>query len=162
MYTHLVNLTLSSYLEVITQSADILNKDRCLACDQRSGRSTLVDWKRYRKSSCIQGRLIIHETLQNICYPKNMSLRLVVGRMSMMWLDVSVSVYSVYALQKWFPEEMIDVFCATARKWSNIGGTDDLKPGYTASVLVINLFFNIQAHVLANNKMWLTHLWEQF
>lgn len=53
---------------------------------------------------------------------------------------------------------MIDAFCTTARKWSNIGGTADLKLGYRASVLVINLFFNIQANVLANNKMWLTYL----
>lgn len=95
-------------------------------------------------------------------YPKNMSVCLVVGRMPMICLDVSVSVYSVYMLQKWFPEEMIDVFCTTARKWSNIGSTDDLKPGYKAPVLVINLFFNIQAKVLANNKMWLTYIWEQF
>jgi len=57
---------------------------------------------------------------------------------------------------------MIDAFYITARKWCNIGGTDDLKPGYTASVLVINLFFNIQPNVLANNKMWLTHIREQF
>lgn len=158
MYTHLIVLTLSSYLEVKIQSTDILKKDRCLTCDQRSGRSTLVVWKRYRKSPYIQGRLIIHETLQKclLPYPKNMSL--VVGRMPMICLGVSASVYSVYALQMWFPKEMIDAFCTTARKWSNIGGTDDLKPGYTASILVINLFFNIQANVLANNKMWPTHL----
>lgn len=57
-----------------------------------------------------------------------MSFPLFVSRMPMMCLNVSVSVYSVDVLQKWFPEEMIDAFCATGRKWSNIGGTDDLKP----------------------------------
>lgn len=93
-----------------------------------------------------------------LAYPKNMSLCLVVGRMPMTCLDALVSVYSVYVLQKRFLEEMIDAFCTTAREWSNIGCTDDLKPGYTASVLVINLFFNIQSSVLANNKMWLTYL----
>jgi len=68
IYTHLVILTLSSYTEVKIQSKDISNKDRCLTCGQRSGRSTMVVWKRYRKTLCIQSRLIIHETLQNICY----------------------------------------------------------------------------------------------
>lgn len=97
-----------------------------------------------------------------LSYPKNMSVCLVVGRMPTICLGVSVSVYSVYMLQKWFPEEMIDVFCTTARKWSNIGSTDDLEPGYKAPVLLINLFFNIQAKALANNKMWLTYIWEQF
>lgn len=57
---------------------------------------------------------------------------------------------------------MIDAFCTPARKWSNIGGTDDLKPGYIESVLLINLFFNIQDNVLANNKMQFTHLREPF
>lgn len=149
---------LSSYLEVKMQSTDILKKDRCLWPD--IWKACIGSLKEVQKESLYPEQAHYPWNIAKLLlpYPENMSPCLVVGRMPVIRLDVSVSVYSVYGLQKWFPEEVIDDFCTTARKWSNTGSTDDLIPGYTASVVVINLFFNIQANVLENNKMWLTHL----
>lgn len=147
---NLIIPTPNSYLEVKMQNIDILRTKAWPVTRDLKG----LHWQSKQISLTRASVLPSKHCKIFATYPRNMSLCLIVGRVPMICLDIPGSVYSGYMLQKWFPKEMIDAFyCSknTIQYWRHRW----FRARVYESVLLINLVFNTQNNVLANNKMWL-------